>query len=180
MNSALLLSPWGQQVMKNLMKSRQKFKSRFETTKWTIVKGDQVEVIQGPQVGQRGKVLAVLRAMNRIIIDGVNLRRRIVKPRSDGTPGRIVTRPCSIHYSNVMLIDPTSNKPTKTLRRYLEDGSKIRISKTTGTHMPKPYPLADRPPRSALVGAKDTAEKDVFEVTFDEYEKYKAFIYKKK
>lgn len=108
MNSALFLSPWGQKLAKSLMKARQKYKAPIDIKRWRIVRGDKVEVIQGPQTGQRGTVTTVIRRQNRIIVDGVNLRRRIVKPKADGTPGKIITRPCSIHYSNVMLIDPTT------------------------------------------------------------------------
>ena len=68
----------------------------------------KVQIIQGPQSGQKGEVLQVLREKNRILIDGCNMRRRVIKPLADGTPGRIVTRPCTIHYSNVMLIDPSN------------------------------------------------------------------------
>lgn len=66
-----------------------------------------MEVTQGPQTGQRGVVSAVIRKTNRIVIEGVNMRRRIVKPTADGMPGKIVTKACSLHYSNVMLLDPS-------------------------------------------------------------------------
>jgi len=82
-----------------------------------------------------------------------------------GAPGRKVIKPCSVHYSNVMLVDPTTgyvfmfilyrvgiyfsfSEPTKTSRRFLEDGTKVRVSKKTGSIIPKPDPLFDRSPRS--------------------------------
>eukprot|EP01036_Dinobryon_divergens_P051742 gene51742-69248_t len=109
MNSTLFSSAWGRKLGKELMTPRKKFKDRFETNRWNIVRGDQVQVIQGPQVGQKGKVIHVLRTDNRVIIEGVNMRRRIVKPGLDGsTPGKIILKPCSVHYSNVMLLDPTN------------------------------------------------------------------------
>lgn len=108
MNASLFLSPWGQKLLKKAMKPISKFKPKIETARWNIVRGDKVQVIDGPQAGQSGVVLAVLRDKYRAIIDGVNLRRRIVRRRLDGTPGKIVTRPCSIHYSNIMLLDPTT------------------------------------------------------------------------
>ena len=55
------------------MKPRQKKKPVVETTKWNIVRGDMVAVTQGPQAGQQGKVLAVLRSKNRLLIDNVNM-----------------------------------------------------------------------------------------------------------
>jgi hypothetical protein len=73
MNTTLLLSRWGRALGKTLMKSREKFKPEINIHKWNIVKGDLVQVIQGPQTGQRGKVLTVIRNANRIIIEGVNL-----------------------------------------------------------------------------------------------------------
>jgi len=86
-----------------------KHKSKVDPSqRWNIVKGDKVQVIQGPQTGQRGTIIDVIRASNRVVVEGCNMRRRIVKPKMDGTPGKLVTKPCSIHYSNVMLIDPVS------------------------------------------------------------------------
>ena len=108
MNSNLYLSTWGQKVLRKLMKPIQKYKAPQELPKWNIVTGDQVQVIQGPQSGQKGKIVSVIRKSARVVIEGVNLRRRIVKPQADGTPGKIITRPCSVHYSNVMLLDPTT------------------------------------------------------------------------
>ena len=70
-----------------------------------------------------------------------------------------------------------ASEPTKISRRFLEDGTKVRVSKKTGQIIPKPNPLANRKIRSALAGPKDTAPGDVFEVTFTDYEKYLPFIY---
>ena len=118
MNSSLYLSPWGRSLVKSLMKSRGKLKPEQPSAHhdWKIVRGDKVQVINGPQTGQRGTVKIVIRKQNRDIIDGVNLRRRVIKPLPDGTPGRLITRPTSLHYSNVLLVDPTTeyvfrNKP---------------------------------------------------------------------
>jgi large subunit ribosomal protein L24 len=107
-NGPLFMAHWGQKLLKKLAKPIKKFKEPVTQRKWNIVRGDMVEVIQGPQVGQRGKVEVVIRQKNRVIIEGVNMRRRIVKKGSDGTPGKIITRACSVHYSNVMLIDPST------------------------------------------------------------------------
>ena len=76
-----------------------------------------------------------------------------------------------------MLNDPSNGEPTKISRRYLEDGSKVRISKLTGNVVPKPDPLADRKPRSIVVGLKDTLPDDVTEVTFTGYDQYVPYIY---
>ena len=179
MNSSVFMSQWGQKLGKKLMKPVQKFKPNDQHgnfKRWNIVKGDIIEVIQGPQVGKRGKIMAVLREKNRVIVEGVNMRRRIVKPKMDGTPGRIITAPCSIHYSNVMLVDPSIDKPTKVSRGYLEDGTKVRVSKKSGNIIPKPEFVRDIP-RTMVMGPKDTKPEDVFEVTFADYEKYLPYMY---
>ena len=132
MNSGLMTSSWGRALGKKMLKGRGKMKPQQETSRWNIVTGDTVRVVQGPQEGQQGTVLQVLRKQNRILVDGVNVRRRAVPPQMDGTPGRMVNRPCTVHYSNVMLIDPTTGEPTKVSRRFLEDGTKVRVSKRLG------------------------------------------------
>ena len=71
------------------------------------------------------------------------------------------------------------SKPSKIARRFLEDGTRVRVSKISGEIIPKPDPLAGRPPRSTVVGPKDTLAQDVFNVTFADYEKYLPYIYEK-
>ncbi len=136
-----------------------------------------MRVISGAQEGQQGKVLDVLRLDNRIIVDGVNMRKRAIKPKMDGTPGKMVVKPCSLPYSSVMLVDPTTGEPTKISRRFLEDGTKVRVSKKSGQVIPKPDPLATRPPRAIIPGPLDTLAEDAFEVTFTDYELYLPHIY---
>lgn len=178
MNASLVLSGWGKRLGKKLMKGNSKYKAPVDVKRWTIVKGDLVQVIQGPQTGQQGKVMQVLREKNRILIENVNMRRRIIKPRGDGTPGKIVTRPCTVHYSNVLLVDPTNGKPTKISRKFLADGTKVRVSKASGHIIPKPIPLVTRKPRSVIQGPKDTPVADVESISFTDYEKVLPFIYK--
>ena len=98
MNSGLMTSSWGRALGKKMLKVRGKFKPRQDSSRWNIVTGDTVRVVQGPQEGQQGTVLQVLRKQNRILVDGVNVRRRAVPPQMDGTPGRMVNRPCTVHY----------------------------------------------------------------------------------
>lgn len=177
MNVPLYMAKWGKNVREKLAKPVQKMKPKVDPgARWNIVKGDMVKVIQGPAQGDQGKVLAVLRSKNRVVVEDCNMRRRILK-KNPQEAGKIIMKPCSLHYSNVMLLDPTTGEPTKISRRYLEDGTKVRISKASGHIIPKPDPMADRKPRSLATGPKDTAEEDVFAVTFDEYEKYLPHIY---
>ena len=77
MNSGLFISNWGRKLGKKLMKGPLKPKPEkgHVQKKWNIVKGDFVQVMEGPQTGQRGKILHVLRDTCRVIIEGVNLVR---------------------------------------------------------------------------------------------------------
>jgi len=97
-----------------------------------IRKGDTVEVITGVSKGKRGEVLRLLPKDGRAVVQGVNIAKRHTKPRGMGEPGGIVEREATIHLSNLMLVDPTSEKRTKVGFRVLEDGRKIRVAKATG------------------------------------------------
>lgn len=68
-------SIWGKKLFAKLYKGITKKKPEIDIHRWKIVKGDLVEVIEGPQKGQRGKVVSVIRQKNRILIDGVNMVR---------------------------------------------------------------------------------------------------------
>jgi len=97
-----------------------------------IRKGDTVEVITGVSKGRRGEVLRLLPKDDRAVVQGVNIAKRHTKPRGMGEPGGIVEREATIHLSNLMLVDPTSEKRTKVGFRVLEDGRKVRVAKATG------------------------------------------------
>ena len=97
-----------------------------------IRKGDVVQVITGAQKGRRGEVLRVFPKADRAIVQGVNVATKHVKPRGLGQPGGLVQQEATIHLSNVMLVDPKSEKPTKVGFRILEDGRKVRVAKATG------------------------------------------------
>ena len=95
-----------------------------------IKKGNNVMVITGKDKGKTGEVLNVLPAQQKVVVRGVNIIKRHTKP-SQTAPGGIVERENAIHLSNVALIDPTSNKATKIGFRTLEDGRKVRFSKSS-------------------------------------------------
>jgi large subunit ribosomal protein L24 len=97
-----------------------------------IRKGDTVVVITGSNKGRRGEVLSVAPVEQRAIVRGVNIVRRHTKATGMGQPGGIVDKEASIHLSNLKLIDPTSEQPTKVGFRSLEDGRKVRVAKVTG------------------------------------------------
>ena len=97
-----------------------------------IRKGDTVAVISGSGKGRRGEVLQVLPKLNRAVVQGVNMATRHTKPRGMSQPGGIVEAEASIHLSNLVLIDPKTDKPTRVGFRVLEDGRKVRVAKATG------------------------------------------------
>ena len=100
--------------------------------KTKIKKGDTVVVISGASKGRRGEVIRVMPKDNRAVVQGVALATHHVKATSMEQQGGIQTREAPVHLSNLMLIDPKSEKPTKVGFRVLEDGRKVRVAKATG------------------------------------------------
>ncbi|MFO1011487.1 MAG: 50S ribosomal protein L24 [Planctomycetota bacterium] len=78
-----------------------------------IKKGDKVVVIAGNDKGKEGEVKDVLRTENRVVVEGINLRWKHKKPTQQNPKGDRSQIECSIHASNVMLLDPKSGKPTR-------------------------------------------------------------------
>ena len=97
-----------------------------------IRKGDRVQVLSGRDRGRRGEVLAVLPKENRALVQGVNMVKRHQKPRGLNQPGGIQEKEATIHLSNLALIDPASDKPTRVGFRTLDDGKKVRVAKRSG------------------------------------------------
>jgi large subunit ribosomal protein L24 len=101
-------------------------------TKMRIKKGDTVQVISGKDKGKTGEVLRTLPYENRVVVQGINLRTRHVKPTQEGESGRIVTEEASLHASNVMLYS-TEKKVASRVEIVVEkDGTKKRRLKKTG------------------------------------------------
>ncbi|KAG9405557.1 Plastid ribosomal protein L24 [Aphanomyces cochlioides] len=142
-----------------------------EIPKWNIYRGDLVEVISGPHRGKQGEVKEVIREKNSVVLNDINMRHRYVKATPGVSPGRIYLAPGPIHYSNVNLIDPSTGKPTRIGIRFSEEGERLRISKKTGTIIPKPEVLKERhTPRRTETGPLDTAPEDVLERTVSDEE----------
>jgi large subunit ribosomal protein L24 len=97
-----------------------------------IRKGDTVVVIAGVSKGRRGEVLRMMPKADRAVVQGVAMATRHIKPRGMQEPGGIREQEAAIHVSNLMLVDPTSEKPTKVGFRILNDGQKVRVAKATG------------------------------------------------
>jgi large subunit ribosomal protein L24 len=108
-----------------------------------IRKDDTVEVIAGDDKGARGKVLRILRAQNKLVVEGVNRVYRHLKPSRKNPQGGRLSKEMPVDASNVAFIDPTTNKPTRVGVRYLDDGSKELFAKKSGTRirlLSKPNP----------------------------------------
>lgn len=93
-----------------------------------IRKNDQVLIISGKDKGKKGKVIKVLPKESRIIVEGVNLRKKHVRPKRAGEKGQIVLIPGKIDVSNVKLICPKCAKATRVGYK-IEDKRKFRICK---------------------------------------------------
>ncbi|WP_283580419.1 50S ribosomal protein L24 [Ligilactobacillus aviarius] len=96
-----------------------------------IKKNDKVKVIAGKDKGKEGTVEKVFSSKERVIVKGVNIVKKHQKPTNANPNGGIVEVEAPIHVSNVMLIDPSNNEPTRVGFK-IEDGKKVRVSKKTG------------------------------------------------
>lgn len=96
-----------------------------------VKKGDMVQVIAGDDKGERGEVLVVDPKKGRIKVKGVNIVKKHLKANAQRTRGSIEEREAFFDASNVALIDPESDKPTRVGHR-TEDGKKVRFAKASG------------------------------------------------
>ena len=95
-----------------------------------LKKGDHVVVIAGKDKGTEGEIAQVFPAANKVIVNGVNTAKKHQKPRSANQQGGIIDRDMPIDASNVMLVH--KGKPTRVGYKVKDDGTKVRIAKTTG------------------------------------------------
>ena len=99
--------------------------------KFHIKRDDQVIVLAGSDKGKSGKVLKVLVDKGRVLVDGINLVSKSTKPSAANPQGGIVKKEAPIHISNVSLIDPVTERPTRI--KIKRDGKTItRIAKKSG------------------------------------------------
>ena len=99
--------------------------------KLNIKKGDTVYVNAGNDKGKTGKVLTVIPAKDRAIVEGINLVSKHTKPNAKQPQGGIIKQEAGIHISNLQLIDPQSGKPTRVGHKFVGD-KKIRYAKKSG------------------------------------------------
>jgi len=96
-----------------------------------VKKGDKVKVISGKDKGKTGVVLASFPKKDRVLVEGVSIVKKHMKPNQANPQGGIVTQEAAIHVSNVMLIDPKTGEPTRVGYK-VEDGKKVRVAKKSG------------------------------------------------
>ena len=102
-----------------------------------IRKDDNVVVIAGKEKGKTGRVLRTEPGRSRLYVEGLNMVKRHTRPRSvkdtqKAQASGIIEKEGPIHISNVMLLEPTDNKPTKVGMRAGDDGERVRYAKRTG------------------------------------------------
>jgi len=100
--------------------------------KANLKKGDTVLVVAGKERGKTGRVIRVLREEDRVIVERINMIKRHQKPASAQQPGGIIEKEAPLHVSNVMLVCPSTNKPTRIGRKQLGDGKRVRVSRRSG------------------------------------------------
>lgn len=94
-----------------------------------VRKGDTVLVISGKDVGKQGKVLSVLPAKNKVVVEKVNVVKRHTRPSRAMPQGGILEKEAPINSAKVMLICNHCKQPTRVARKILNDGKKVRLCK---------------------------------------------------
>ena len=100
--------------------------------KMKIKKNDTVIVISGKDKGKKGKVITAMPKEHKVIVSGVNLVKRHKKADAMGNKAGVFTKNLPIDVSNVAILDPKTEKPTRVGFKIVEDGKKVRFSKKSG------------------------------------------------
>lgn len=106
-------------------------------------KGDEVVILAGKDKGKVGTILSVLPDDCKVLVQGVNVIKKHVKP-SAKSAGGIVAQESPIHISNVALKDPKSGKPTRVGMKKLADGRMVRVAKKSGEQLTSAAPKAGK------------------------------------
>ena len=100
--------------------------------KMHVKKGDTVQVIAGKDKGKIGEILRTLPKSSEVIVKGVNIKTKHVKPQQEGESGQITTFEAPLHSSNVMLYSTKQNVVSRISYTFNEEGRKVRMLKKTG------------------------------------------------
>jgi large subunit ribosomal protein L24 len=96
-----------------------------------IKKGDTVIVISGADKGTTGKVLHVYPELGRVMVEGVNVRKKHQRSRRGDQKGQVIDKPLPVHVSNVQIVDPKKGGPSR-IKISRESGKAVRIAKKSG------------------------------------------------
>jgi large subunit ribosomal protein L24 len=107
-------------------------KKATEPVRMHVKRGDTVQVIAGKDKGKVGEVLKAIPRKSQILVKGVNMRTRHVKPRQEGESGQILVEEAPIHCSNVMLYSEKQKVASRVGYTFTEDGRKVRVLRKTG------------------------------------------------
>ncbi|HBC43595.1 MAG TPA: 50S ribosomal protein L24 [Pseudanabaena sp.] len=113
-------------------KPKPQYRGNRKSFKVHVKKDDLVQVISGSSKGTVGKVLQVFPKDSTIIVEGVNIKTKHVKPQADGESGQIITREFPIHSSKVLLYSEKEKTASRAAITFTEDGKKVRMLKKTG------------------------------------------------
>jgi large subunit ribosomal protein L24 len=100
--------------------------------KMHVKKGDTVQVISGRDKGKVAEIVQVIPKSSKVVVKGVNVKTKHVKPQQEGESGQIVTFEAPIHSSNVMLYSTKEKVASRVAYTFTEDGRKVRMLKKTG------------------------------------------------
>jgi large subunit ribosomal protein L24 len=100
--------------------------------KMHVKTGDTVQVISGKDKAKVGEVIRVLPKKSQVVVKGVNIKTKHVKPQQEGESGQVQTYEFPIHSSNVMLYSTKQNVASRVCYTFTDDGRKVRMLKKTG------------------------------------------------
>lgn len=124
-----------------------------------IAGGDQFTTDKkGIKTRKTGRVLKVNRKDNTVIVEGVNIVKKHERPKTQNDKGGIVEKPAPIHVSNVAILDPKDNVPTRVGYRF-ENGVKVRFAKKSGSALDKPAKKVAAPKAEAAPKAKKSKKE---------------------
>lgn len=112
-------------------KSSQK-NAKPQPQKMHVKKGDTVQVITGRDKGKVGEIIKTIPQESRVVVKGVNITTKHMKPRQEGESGQILTYESPIHSSNVMLYSNKEKIASRISYTFTEEGKKVRMLKKTG------------------------------------------------
>ena len=107
-------------------------KKKPNTYKMHVKTGDTVQVISGKEKGKIGEILKAIPKTSQVVVKGVNIKTKHVKPQQEGESGRIDTFEGPIHSSNVMLYSTKNEVASRVCYTFTEEGRKVRMLKKTG------------------------------------------------